>query len=144
MTGVKIKQLKPEPPTPLNENQEQRAVVKWVRSHPIIAPYLLKLNNEGKRTESQGYHLKLMGMLPGASDLFLAYPAGGRHGLWLEMKCNKNYSPSQRQTNSWKAQEAFLTRMRAVGYQGTFCYGEKDAIKVIELYLAGVVNLELR
>lgn len=118
-----------------SENQEQRALVKWIRMQRIYGDLLIKLNNEGKRTVQQGYHLKLMGMLPGASDLFLAYPTTQHHGLWLEVKQNRRYTPSEMAKPSWLAQQRFLNRMVSVGFSGHFCYGWEHGKRLIESYL---------
>lgn len=96
---------------------------------------LIKLTNEGIRTVLQGHNLKLMGMLPGASDLFLAYPTQQYHGLWLEIKQNRKYTPSEMTRPTWLNQEKFLSRMISVGFQGHFCYGYEHGIALIESYL---------
>jgi|SRR5579863_3820821 len=119
------------------ENQEQRAVVKWLSLHPVLKKYYCKNNNEGKRSESQGWNLKMMGLRPGVSDLLIYYPANGFHGLWVEMKQARNYSPSEMITDSWIAQQEFIYIVREVGYAAEFCYGADHAINFIEMYLNG-------
>lgn len=118
-----------------SENQEQKALVKWIRMQRPYGDLLIKLNNEGKRSVNQGFHLKLMGMLPGASDLFLAYPTSVYHGLWLEVKQNRRYRPSEMAKPSWIAQQVFLERMISVGFAGHFCYGWEHGKRIIESYL---------
>ena len=129
-THRKIRRLVP------TENQEQRALVYWIRLQPKLCDYLIKINNEGKRTHAQGWHLKMMGMCPGASDLFLAVPSNGLHGLWLEIKRNMVYTPSQRRSESWLAEEAFIERVKSVGFGGEFCYGFESGKRIIESYLS--------
>ena len=119
------------------EAQEQRALVKWMNYHPIVRNYYLKITNEGKRTEAQGWNLKQQGLRPGVSDLFIYYPTNTYHGLWLEVKRNKKYSQSERGSASWIAQESFLESVRFVGYSGSVCYGWEDGVRIIEDYLAG-------
>jgi hypothetical protein len=120
------------------ENQEQRALVKWIRMQPRIRDYVVKLNNEGARTVAQSWNLKLMGMNPGASDLFLAYPSpnGRFHGLWLEVKRNKKYTESEMKTETWMRQAEFILRMVDVGYAGYFCFGWENGKRIIEEYLS--------
>jgi hypothetical protein len=118
-----------------SENQEQRALVRWIRMQPLIANCLVKLNNEGKRTEAQGWHLKLMGMMPGASDLFLAWPTIKFCGLWMEVKQNRTYPTSEREKESWKAQESFIGHMKEVGYDGYFVFGWEHGKEIVEAYL---------
>jgi hypothetical protein len=142
MTGVKIKPVKAVQPPPPNENQEQRAIVKWLKLHPILKDFVIKLNNEGQRSPGQTWNLKMMGLCNGASDLFIAYPVkrtNGHwyHGLWIEMKRKKKYTPSERSTDTWIAQESFQELMKSVGFQAKFCYGWEEAMQVIERYLQG-------
>ena len=123
------------------ENQEQRALVQWIRIHSILRDFIVKLNNEGKRNQFQGYNLKRMGMMPGASDLFLAYPTARHHGLWLEVKQNRKYKPSEKTKSSFVAQKLFLERMISVGFAGEFCYGFDHGRRVIESYLLTVASV---
>lgn len=118
-----------------NEAQEQRALVKWMSFHPIVRDYFCKNNNEGKRTEAQGWNLKLLGLRAGVSDLAIFYPTTTYHGLWLEMKRNMNYPPSAKRSPTWILQEEWLERMRSVGFAGEFCYGFEDGKRIIEEYL---------
>lgn len=119
------------------ENQEQRWLVKWLGLHPKLSKFFCKLNNEGKRTEAQGWHLKLMGMRPGASDLFIYHPNQSRTypGLWLEVKRNMHYPPSARKSDTWIAQIEFQEDVKSVGYAAEFCYGWVDGKEIIENYL---------
>jgi hypothetical protein len=118
------------------ENQEQRALVKWLSLHPILKDFYCKNNNEGKRTEGQTWNLKLMGLRPGVPDLFIYYPSpSGKHGLWLEMKRNMNYPPSARKGASWVLQDEFIERVKKVGFEASFCYGWEDGKRIIESYL---------
>lgn len=119
------------------ENQEQRALVKWLSFHPLLKDFYYKNNNEGKRTEAQTWNLKLMGLRPGVSDLFIPYPSksGKYAGLWLEVKRAMNYPPSARQGESWKLQEIWIERMKTVGFDAHFCYGWIDGKEIIERYL---------
>ncbi len=76
-----------------------------------------------------------MGLRPGASDLAIYYPTKTYHGLFLELKRNKRYTPSERITPSWLAQELFLKNVKSVGYEGKICYGFLDSKRIIEAYL---------
>lgn len=118
-----------------SENQEQRALVKWLSYHPIVREFFCKNNNEGKRTAAQGHNLKLMGLRPGVVDLYIYWPTKSHPGLWLEVKRNKKYSKSERSTDTWIAQEKFIETVKSVGYQGHFCYGWIDGKRIIEEYL---------
>lgn len=117
------------------EYVEQAALVKWLSFHPKLKNYFLKIDNEGKRTPTQGAHAKRMGLRVGAADLFIAWPTRSYKGLWLEMKRNKRYTPSEMQKPSWVAQNAFMESMKSVGYDAHFCYGFIDGKNIIESYL---------
>jgi hypothetical protein len=117
------------------EWQEQVALVEWLRYHPQLKKLFLKNDNEGKRTPAQGFQAKRMGLRPGASDLFIAWPTMLHPGLWLEVKRNKRYTKSEMSTPSWLAQIEFIEDMKSVGYAGEFCYGWIDGKRIIESYL---------
>ena len=118
------------------ENQEQRAIVKYLYLHPVLKDFYCKNNNEGKRTEAQTWHLKCMGLRPGVSDLFIYYPTAKYHGLFLEVKRNMSYPTSARNTDTWIAQELFIETVRSVGYAGHFCFGFENGKRIIDDYLS--------
>ncbi len=118
------------------EYVEQEALVRWIKLHPMIGDFLVKMDNEGKRSFAQAHYTKLMGLCVGASDLFLAYPTKRHHGLWIEVKRNMKYPPSDMAKPSWKAQERFLQRMCSVGFAGFMVFGWEHGVKVIEAYLS--------
>ena len=128
---VTTKPLKPI----ASESQEQRALVKWLSYHPIVREYFLHITNEGKRSAITGRHLLQLGLKPGASDLFIFYPTKKYHGLFLEVKRNKKYTPSEMKTDSWIAQEKFLNSVKSVGFAGEVCYGAEDGMAIVTRYL---------
>jgi hypothetical protein len=89
---------------------------------------------------AQGWNLKMLGMEPGASDLFLAYPTATQHGIWLEVKQNRKYTPSEMRKPTWVQQAAFLDRMKSVGFAGHFVFGWENGKKLIENYCAENVS----
>lgn len=111
-----------------NESNEQIAAMDWLRAqHPKIALHTLHIGNERKATYYAGYIMKRMGVLKGASDLFMAWPSGGFHGLFIEVKSTRGKpSPSQIE---------FIERMRSVGYKAEVCYGADQVISTIKSYL---------
>jgi VRR-NUC domain len=118
-----------------SESSEQRALVKWLSYHPIVRNHFMHITNEGKRSPITGRHLLNLGLKPGASDLFIYYPTKRHHGLFLEVKRNKKYTPSEMRTESWKAQEKFLDSVKSVGFAGEVCYGAEDGIAIVARYL---------
>lgn len=117
------------------ENQEQRWLVKWLSFHPQLKYFFCKNNNEGKRTPSQGFNLKLMGLRPGVSDLLVYYPTKVHHGLFLEVKRHMHYPPSAQKNKTWLAQEEFAQIVKSVGYEAKTCFGWEHGVKIIEEYL---------
>lgn len=119
------------------ERQEQVALVQWLSYHPLLKDFFHKNDNEGKRTPTQGHRLKMLGLRPGVSDLFVFHPSKTKKypGLYLEVKRNKKYSLSERLKPTWVAQEKFQADAKRVGYAAEFCYGWEHGKKIIEEYL---------
>ena len=110
------------------ESNEQIAAMDWLRlQHPEVAEHTMHIGNERKASYYMGYIMKRMGVLKGASDLFIAWPNGGYHGLFIEVKSAKG-KPTPEQT-------AFLARMNAKGYYGCICYGAEQIMKKVTWYL---------
>ena len=110
------------------ESNEQIAAMDWLRAqHPNIAEHTLHIGNERKATYYMGYIMKRMGVLKGASDIFMAWPNGKYHGLFIEVK-SKIGKPTPHQL-------AFLERMNSVGYFAKVCYGTEEVISTMKDYI---------
>lgn len=115
------------------EWREQAALVKWCMSHPALRGHVINIRNEGRRTAAQANVARMMGLRKGAFDLFLARPAMGSHGLFLDVKQAREYTPSETRTPTWLAQVEFQATMRGAGYGAEFAYGaEHGRILVLE------------
>jgi len=115
------------------EDFEQIALVDWIQFKPKIKDYLIAIRNEGKRSKIEGHQAKLMGLRPGASDLFLAYPSNGKPGLWIELKVPaRNGKPAGKPSSE---QLLFLEQMSLVGYATKICYGWHEAANTILEYI---------
>ena len=114
-----------------NEEQlEHINVVSWFHSqYPELADDLHHFANERKCTPWQGKVLQRMGVKKGVPDLFLAFPWGGRCGMWLELKVGKNKPTYE--------QRCFLERKAMNGYACGVAWGFYDAEKMIRMYLEG-------
>ena len=111
------------------ESDEQIAAMDWLRTqHPNISLHTMHIGNERKSSYYFGCIMKRMGVLKGASDLFMAWPSKGYHGLFIEVK-SKIGRPSV-------AQKEFLQRMREVGYKAEICYGADEVIGTMKDYLS--------
>lgn len=111
-----------------SESNEQIAAMDWLRlQHPKIAEHTLHIGNERKASHFSGYIMKRMGVLKGASDLFMAWPAGGYHGLFIEVKSLVGKPTPE--------QKAFIQRMVDVGYYACICYGADEVISTMKYYI---------
>lgn len=120
--------LKPWPmPT---EHSEQKCLMDWwnFQAPANLLPLLFAIPNGGRRDAITGARMKAEGVRPGIPDLFLAVPAHGLHGLWIEMKRKQGGKLSE-------AQKDMQARLAAQGYAVTTCYGMNQAIAVICRYL---------
>lgn len=112
-----------------SEDTEQISLMNWAHWHTREYPALKWLHhipNGGSRNQLEARKLKEMGVKAGVSDLFLPYPKGCYHGMYIEMKFGNN-----RHTDK---QKEFLADMAGVGYFVATCYSFDDARKVIEEY----------
>lgn len=110
----------------LSESIIQKTIVREVKKIPLIKECLMHLPNEGKRTNKYGHHLKQMGMMPGASDIFIALARHGYHGAWIEIKSEDG--------KLTKAQDKFLKIMNKNGFYTHICRSIKDGIDIITWY----------
>lgn len=113
-----------------SEDTEQIQIINWAQWHTGKHPELKWLHhipNGGSRNKLEAKKLKDMGVKPGVADLFLPYPRGCYHGMYIEMKFGNNCHTDR--------QKEFLADMKAEGYFVTTCYSADDAIRVIEEYI---------
>lgn len=114
-----------------SEYEEQKEFVKWIRKeHPEHKRRLLMIGNASHRGDLMRASMdKASGLMPGASDLFFRFSAGGFHGLWIEMKTVVGKLTPDETT--------FLREAAADGYYGVCCQGAAKAKAVFEGYLRG-------
>jgi hypothetical protein len=112
------------------EDQQQIAIMNWAKWHPLLSKFLIHIPNGGSRHKGEARKLKAMGVKAGVSDLFLAYPSHGYHGLWLEGKSLKGKLS--------KHQIDWLDRMKSVGYKTDVFFCFEQAKRMIENYLDGI------
>jgi hypothetical protein len=113
------------------EHAEQAALIAWADGHAGRLPalgLLLAIPNGARTSMSVARRLKAEGLRKGCPDLFLAQPARGFCGLWLEMKRTRGgrVAPEQRQ---WH------TALLAAGYDVRVCRGWVEAATAILIYL---------
>lgn len=109
------------------ERDMQQALITWARLNPLLEKHLLSIPNERKCSPQEGFALKAMGLMPGASDLLLALPKGFYSGFFIELK-SPGEKPTQLQLN-------FLERMAKVGYKTAWFDDWLQAAAAIKKYL---------
>lgn len=116
----------------LSEADEQKLVINWFSIYSkqvgICTNLLFHIPNEGVRSPATCNHLYSQGMRKGVPDLFLAVPAGGKAGLFIEMKRIKGAKVS-------KEQKEFINNLLIAGYDACICYGADEAINRIKAYI---------
>jgi len=118
------------------ESNEQITVVSWFRAQYPKKWRHLQASINGKAFSGaklqpmvKAVFAKKEGMVEGASDLFLAIPRHGFHGLYIEMKTLSKTSKAS------KEQLDFGDDMIYEGYLFVVCKGAEAAITAIKSYL---------
>ncbi len=118
-----------------DESRIQMALVRWWAiehtSQGIPENLLFSIPNGGWRDQIGAAILKKEGQRNGVSDMMLAVPRNGLHGLFLELKHETGkLRPEQKE---------FLSEVAAYGYAAEAVYGYDAATKTIRSYLAGLL-----
>jgi VRR-NUC domain-containing protein len=125
-----VKSMKQRRPSRELEHAEQVKVITWAKRMECTVPalaLLFSIPNGGQRSKATAGKLKAEGVKAGVSDLFLALPARGYHGIFLEMKA-KDGRLSELQMN-------FLEDVSDQGYCAAVGYGADRGIEILEWYV---------
>lgn len=117
----------------MSESTEQQALFEWAEIASRKTPELklmYAVPNGGKRSITTAARLKKEGVKPGVPDICLPVPHGRYHGLYIEMKIDRN-KPSVNQR--W-----WIEQLQRQGYKVNVCYGWGEAVKAITEYMTGV------
>lgn len=113
-----------------SEHDEQVALFNWVRmfrkSYPAL-DWAFAIPNAAKRSKALAAYMKAEGLTAGVFDVFVPWPTGNYHGLFIEMKRKPN--------KLTKSQTAFGTEMVRRNFKAFVCYTADEAIAVIRDYL---------
>lgn len=120
----------------LPETIEQIKLFQFISSTKSLKSCSFHIPNEGKRTPQMGYLMKRMGMRPGVSDIFVAYPTLKYHGLFLELKAATKTGTYRTPT---PAQLVFIEDMKKQGYAAEVCNGADAAIALIKKYMKNIL-----
>lgn len=112
----------------LSEDFEQRQLIQWCRTRPELQ-YLFHIPNESASGAKWGIRNRQLGVKSGVPDLMLPIPAGGYHGLFVEMKTARGKVSEN--------QSRWIEALNTFGYRAVVCYGWEAARDEIESYLAG-------
>lgn len=113
-----------------SEHDIQVALFQWAataaRDYPALR-MMFAIPNGTRAVPRVAAKMKAEGVLKGASDIFLPCAAGGKHGMFIEMKTRTgSMSPEQK---------AFQEAMREAGYHAITCRGWEEAAAEIVKYL---------
>ena len=91
------------------------------------------------RYPKEAANLKAQGLKPGVSDIVIAYPAGGYHGLYIEMKrVREAYAgPAAIKSAIRPTQIEWLRLMEEQGYWVAVAYGAKEFSGLVNDYMKG-------
>lgn len=77
-----------------------------------------------------------MGLHPGASDLFLAWPTNKYPGLWVEVK-PPLFKVTKSNLAHYESQMEFIRLMLSQGYHADMGIGVDACIDIFKFYLKG-------
>ena len=118
-------QAKKVPP----ERVEEAALLEWATYKGLV---LVKIPNEGKRSFAYCAMLKRQGLRPGFPDLVAVSKCEGFRGVFIEMKQNRPYTPSEKSRPTWKNQEWWINYLNSQGNLAFFSYGWEMAAKILD------------
>ena len=113
-----------------SEATEQERVINWATFYAKDFSELALLHhipNGGSRNQLEAANLKRQGVKAGVPDLCLPVPRNGKHGLYMEMKWQKNKTTDK--------QDWWLDQLRQQGYETAVCWTAEDAMDTIAGYL---------
>lgn len=114
-----------------SEAIEQTWLFRWAsmmsQTHPELK-LLFHCPNGGSRNKIEAHNLKMQGVRSGVPDICLPVPAGGYHGLFIELKRRSGGQVSDNQREWIKA-------LRDQGYRAEICKGFDEAVSVLEEYI---------
>lgn len=114
------------------EKDEQIALFEWAElylypKYPELRLLMYHIPNGGSRHPAEAVNLKRQGVKAGVSDIFVSVPRNGFHGLYVEMKYDKNKLTHE--------QKEFIRAANEQGYGVTVCYTWLEAKTAILNYL---------
>jgi hypothetical protein len=117
-----------------SEHAHQSALFCWAAlpTTLVVWPmlrWMFAIPNGGERNIKVAAQMKAEGVKAGVPDVFLPFPVGEWHGLFIEMKKKPN--------NLTDEQLKFGQAAIEIGYCCGVCYSWEDARTIIVSYIAG-------
>ena len=98
-----------------SESVEQQHLFQWARmmsgAHPELA-LMYKITNEGRRSRVNGARMVAEGMKKGVPDICLPVARGGHHGLYIELKRERNSRVTKEQLEESLFLSSYALRYR--------------------------------
>ncbi|RKR02609.1 VRR-NUC domain-containing protein [Kushneria sinocarnis] len=121
-----------------HEGSEQKALISWLRGEYLRKsqvgqawPATYHVPNGGHRHKATAGGLKAQGVKAGVSDLVVAVPRGGWHGLYIEFKATP-----PRHAGLQDSQHEWLAGVESHGYCAVLARGLEEARAVLREYMA--------
>ena len=117
----------------MSEHAEQVALFQALALHPECK-WIHAIPNGGYRSKTTAVNLQREGVKKGVWDIFVPYPRGKYHGMYVEMKYGKNKLTAE--------QVEFGAFVEAQGYKTFVAYSWFEAYTAIMDYLGLVPIVE--
>ncbi len=113
------------------EGPQQELLFRWLKfTYPDVYNLTFHIPNGGDRHAAVGKKLQREGVKKGVPDIFVALPAGGYSGLFIEFKAAKPHA-----SDVSEEQKAWLEKLEAAGYKALVCKGTQEAKEAIFNYV---------
>ena len=110
------------------ESEIQICFIKWLRlTNKAVGSVTFSVPNGALRSLAEGKRQKDMGLTAGIPDIFIAYPSGKFHGMFIEFKAGVNtLTPNQK---------TMIELLKAQNYHCVVCYEVDKAMQEVANYL---------
>lgn len=150
-TAVLLGRKRYVPKVKKNEELLQRRIANYLRTEYPDVEFHSDYAAGLKLTENQSKIRKSLNSGRGWSDMFIAEPKRGYHGLFLELKkegvsiyCKIGPRKGELVADEQiQIEAAFLEKMNKKGYFARFAVGYEKTIQIIDWYMERPKNLEL-
>jgi len=117
--------------------QERRDTANRIRAlaandpkrYGVAADRTYAIPNGGGRSRAEAGRLKAEGVRKGVSDVFVSFPAHGKHGMYIEMK-----APTGRVSDE---QNKWIYDSQVLRYHAAVCFSADDAVNIWRAYVDG-------